>query len=368
MRTITIVVAVLLLVCTAAAAQSTLTWTVLADFQGTKNPSQPRSIRGLALTSDDSAIYAGFIQGTSSSAIRYVDTADGDLLGGCTTYVQPKGIATDDRGNFYATLSDPAGKKVQKFAIFNPSVDSLIGQDIPPSRQFSCAATSVNAQLAGISVSKQGNQYYLYIAHNKGVATIERWNVTDRDNPFLDTSWATGGILNLKNLFGANAYVAGIEVASDGTIYAAGGVQSNTSYGDSVFKIGSDLTTVSSASILGAMDVALYGGNVYVTQYLSSNSAIGVFSQSNLSLVDTLYTGIAHPYSLDADNGYSGIDIDALGRIYVADQIYDVRSSNTLCDRILVSSAQATAVPEPMSIVLGIMGVASIAGYRRFRK
>src|SRR4029079_13547173 len=100
---------------------------------------------------------------------------------------------------------------------------------------------------------------------------IERWDVTNTASPTLDTSWATSGVLDLKVLSGStNAFANGLEIASDGTIYVAGGIL-GTGRGDTVFKIsssGSSLTQ--NTSVSGAMDLALYNGNVYVTQYLSN--------------------------------------------------------------------------------------------------
>src|SRR4051794_25368442 len=55
---------------------TTLNAVVQADFFGTRDTSsQPRSLRGLALSGDDLHIYGGFIQGTTSAAIREVSAS-----------------------------------------------------------------------------------------------------------------------------------------------------------------------------------------------------------------------------------------------------------------------------------------------------
>src|SRR3954462_3841960 len=59
-----------------ATASAAPTWQVQSDYRGTRDVvSQPRSLRGLALAPDDLQIYGGFIQGSTSSAIREVSTA-----------------------------------------------------------------------------------------------------------------------------------------------------------------------------------------------------------------------------------------------------------------------------------------------------
>src|SRR5687767_8621783 len=53
----------------------TVTWQVQSDYFGTQDGvSQARSLRGLALSADDQHLYGGFIQGTTSSAIRMVSS------------------------------------------------------------------------------------------------------------------------------------------------------------------------------------------------------------------------------------------------------------------------------------------------------
>src|SRR4051812_42182117 len=56
------------------------TWSVLPDFTGPVTPtSQIRSMRGLALSGDDAKLYAGFIQGSTSSGVRKIDSLAGTV-------------------------------------------------------------------------------------------------------------------------------------------------------------------------------------------------------------------------------------------------------------------------------------------------
>ena len=351
---------------TATAIATSLPVTVLSDFAGTVNiVSQARSLRGLSISPDNSTLYAGFIAGTSSAGIRTVDSSTGLYSSPVSTvngsFYQAKGVTVDDRGNVYATLNASAGAKTQEFRDYT---SALTNQTVSPTNAITTAA---NTQLAGASVAHIGDHYYLYLSHNKTGGQIERYNVDNPAVPFLDTTWATSGVLDLKVLTSnANAFVNGLEVTSDGTIYATGGLLS-TGRGDTVFEIASNLTTwTDNTSVSGAMDLALYGGKVYVTQYLSTSSAIAVLDGTTLSLLDTLNPTITHTYLGDGDNGYSGIAIDPTGRLYLADQIYDnttVSGQNTLYDRILVAQ-----VPEPSTLVLVTCGLFALVAVRLRRR
>ncbi len=313
-------------------------WSLQSDFRGTRDGiSQPRSLRGLALSRDGGTVYCGFIQGTTSAALRQITSAP--IAGVITNHSpliqaqasilkQAKGVATDDRGYVYATLNPFVSSTVLHFGIYSSDLATRVA-----------LATSNGpgaSQLSGISVQKLGGLYYAYVAHNRGAATIERWNVTNVAAPVLDTTWANTGVLDLA-AYAVGAYCNGLEAAADGTLYAAGGVEDDT-LGDALFKIAPDGSRIQYVPVEGAMDVALFQDKVYVTQYLSVFSGISILNQSDLTAAGNLATGFPHAYA-DDDSGYSGIDIDSGGRLFVADQIYQLDPPDrTHYDRILVSS------------------------------
>jgi hypothetical protein len=374
-----------------------VTWQVQSDFFGTRDAvSEPRSLRGLALSADGQDLYAGFIQGTTSAQIREVSSGvnaslignDGGsptnsyganapyttgLVAKVTTFNQPKGVATDDRGNVYATLNTGSNATSMGWVIYNSTLSAQVA-----------SATSTDgtaSQLSGIATAKLGGNYYVYVGWKNG--QIERWNVNDASSPVLDTSWGASGKISLKTI-NVNAYLNGLTVETDGTIYVAGGLQGTTSFGDSLIKIpaaaaaAADLSTASHVDVKGgadglggfaAMDVALYGGQVYVTEYLQTNSTIAVFNESDLTSAGTITppdTTLAGPsgkvsaYNSDGgtDSGFSGIDISSDGKIYVAEQLYNfvpaagsytppggvaMTGTRIYFDRVLVSSAIGTA-------------------------
>lgn len=336
------------------------TWQVQSDYFGTRDGvSQARSLRGLALTSDGESVYGGFIQGTSSWGIRKVD-ADVLAIPGTDTVIfgntgnaafgtnpqytggttgtfqgwrptgsgnQPKGVATDNRGFVYATTNN----STTAVLIYNSSLASNV------------ASIVGNATPSGIAIHQVDSTYYAYISRNNGA--IERWNVTDPSAPTFDNTWGVNGYANLRSVW-ADAYVQGLEVDRDGTVYAAGGslptaAQTGVNrHGDTVFKIPADGRVRNSVlepievfatktSVSGAMDVAIFLNKVYVTKYLGNSSAIAVLNKTDLSSAGAdLTTGFARTNS-DTDNGYSGIDVSYDGRLYVADQLYNIIPSTS---------------------------------------
>jgi len=338
-----------------------------------------RSLRGLALSSDGSVVYGGYIQGTGAGTqqvIGYNATTGAQTSAtGQTIYGQPKGVATDDRGNVYMTLNSATNANTQPSAIYNAALDARL------STFTSTLGAGQQAQESGVDVVNIGGNYYEYIAFNKGNGTfsgVERINVNDPTNPFVDTTFGTNGFLNLKALTGnALAFVNGITVTSDGTIYAAGGLTAGTganTYGDSLIRISSDLSSYSTVGVAGAMDVALYGGNAYVTQYGyhiagSDNYSIAVVDLSSFTQTDTLTpTGIpARSSSTGTDSGLSGIAISSTGMLYVADQLAVGTGASNAGDRILMTQL-TTAVPEPSSVALMGLGAVVLAGCRLGRR
>jgi hypothetical protein len=361
-------------------AHAQLSWQIQSDYFGTRDTiSQPRSLRGLALSADNANLYGGFIQGAGTSAsIREVATnAPGQIIGNepapyganppytngliarVTVANQPKGVAVDSRGYVCATLNSGSAANNQTWAIYNSNLTAQVG-----------AYTSVAAaasQLAGICARKLGAHSYVYVARNGASAQIERWNITNPGAAALDTSWGGGtGKINLKTVW-VDAYCNGLETDTDGTLYVAGGTNAATR-GDSVFKVSSaagasgELSSVAHASVPGAMDVALFQNRLYVTQYLTNSSSIAVLNKSDLSFVQTLVTDPRGNYNSDAgaDAGYSGIDISQDGRIYVVEQCYNyvkttgsytppggvpMTGTRIYFDRILVSSRLPDLVP-----------------------
>ena len=318
------------------AAHANPSWSVLT----TQTDATVNSLRGLAVSWDGSIVYGGYIQTSGNREIRAYDSVSGSLLYSTSTGLgayQPKGIATDDRGYVFASATSstfPLGQ----FRIYNSDLSSLL---------FSSGNT-IASQIGGIATWKSGTSYYLYIAYEDAARTISRFNVTNVNAPFLDTTFGTAGSYNVAGAGVLN----GINVAADGTIYQA------SRNADQLFRISSDLTSSIFTTVNRAMDSAYFDGRVYVTQYSGQTSAIAVLDATTLGFIQTLTTGIPRGTA----EGYSGIDIGPDGRIFVADQLF--QSSGTRSDRILVS----TPIPEPAFFQMGALAAMSGLGLLRLRR
>jgi hypothetical protein len=324
-----------LLAVTHSATAATLTWTTARDTaSGTTN--QLRSVAASDQPGNNS-IYTGYIQTSLNRRLDRLDSSNPYSV--LNTHPsggdQPKGIATDDRGNVFVANrgSSTTSSRIQSFS-----------STLTPNSTTS-ATTPV---IGGLAIQKSGATYYAYAVY-EGAGLIQRYDVTNPAAMSLDVSFGTGGSYNIP---GASD-LRGVEVGADGSLFVA-------SRGDGdVYRVSSDLSTVVSFPLNRAMDVALYGGNIYATSYDGVNSFIRVINASNMAFVEdiAITTLDGNPYSRGASEGFSGIDIDAAGTIWLADQHYG--STGGTQDRLLV--ATGLAVPEPGSLALSGLAIALFA-------
>ncbi len=330
-KLIPIVMAVLLL--SLGIAAQALTWETAVDHASTLT-NQMRSLALAQQTGNDS-VYFGYIQKTGGyrDVVR-VSTVDPytqlNTRGGSND--QPKSIATDDRGYVYVGNRLSGGNSGSLF-VHNATLGAAFSSVSVPDYFF-----------GGIATYRSGSDYFVY-ASSETSGRINRYNVNDPTNMILDTSFGVNGTYTLA---GGSGILRGLTVANDGSIFV-------TSRDDSkLYKISADLAAVSSADVTGAMDVALYGGNAYVTSYNGADSKIAVFSTSSIGFVEdiTISTLDANAYTRGTAAGWGGIDIGADGRIWITDQAYG--STSVIQDRLLVSSAlpgAPQAVPEPATLL-----------------
>lgn len=325
-----------------AASAAPLTWTTVVDHAV---PSSTNQLRSVALSNDENSIYIGYIQ-TTGGGRRVYQHDTSSPYGLLNTHVsgndQPKAIATDDRGNVFVgnRISGNADSFIQSFSSSLSSISST------------SAASPV---IGGLAVHRIGNDYYAYAAY-EGSGLIQRYNITNPLAMTLDTSFGTGGSFNISG----GTDLRGIEIASDGTIYVA------SRDANRVWKVSSDLSSASFVTLNRAMDVAIYGNKLYATSYTGANSLIRSYNLSDLSFVEniTISTLDGNPYTRGTAEGWSGIDIDSSGNIWLVDQQYSGSSTSTQ-DRLLLGAS--LAVPEPGTVALAGLAAFGFAGMRRRR-
>ena len=336
-------VCVALLTSASTAIGASLVWTTVVDHAV---PSSTNQLRSIALSNDESSVYIGYIQTSGNRRVDRHDTSSPYLMlnSHASAGDQPKAIATDDRGNVFV-----ANRNSGNTNSFIQAFDSAL-------TPISSSGTA-SPVVGGLAIQKSGSDYYAYATYEAN-GLIQRYNVTNTGAMTLDASFGTGGSFNIPGSVAATD-LRGIEVGSDGSLYT---VSRN---GNTVYKISADLSAVTTHSITRPMDVAIFGGHLYVTSYNGTNSLIRALSLSSLSFVEdiTISTLDGNPYSRGTSEGWSGIDIDSAGNIWLIDQQYSGSSTNTR-DRLIIG--KSLVVPEPSVIghvALSVIG--AISGFRR---
>ena len=334
-----IVIAALLGIVGSAAAQAPL-FSLAYDNPTPNSTNQMRSL-AVARNAGNESVYFGFIQGSGFRDVRRHDwNSPYGLLNSRTPASggdQPKAIATDDRGNVYVA-NRLSGTNIASIKTHDSALNEIAS--------FGTGSTN---DFGGIAWHKSGGTNYLYISREGGGA-IQRFNADDPTNIALDPTFGVAGTFTVPGA----TNLRGIEVASDGTIYVA------SRNDGSLFKVSADLTTTSTLAISRAFDVALFQDKAYVTSYDTDASKISVIDLGTFA-VDEEWTNADIGFLRSGSReGYAGIDIDSLGRIWLVDENYLGSGSNT-ADRLLVSAP----IPTPASAAL--LGFAGIAAARRRR-
>jgi hypothetical protein len=326
--------------------KAAISWATAYD-QTSSTTNQLRAI-AVAKQAGNDSIYGGFIQTTGGfrDVHRFSTNSPYTLLnsrdGAAGSNDQPKAIATDDAGNVFVG-NRISGGNLAKITAHNASLGAGADTSVDPD------------QFGGLATVTIAGQYYLY-ASREASKEIRRYtyNPATPGTIALDGSFGAGGIFTMSTP--VSGILRGLEVTPDGTIHVASRDDGK------IYRISADLTTELSAAVPRAMDVDVYNGEIYVSSYNGTSSLIRVLNAQTLVPREdlTITTLDANPYSRGALEGFSGIDIDSTGRIWLGDQSY--QASGTVKDRLLVSSA---AVPEPAAALSVVASVCVLLRRRR---
>lgn len=304
------------------------------------------SLRGLA-AAQDGTLYYGHIQNAydgvlPGGTLNIVHcTPSGSIINYITVSAQPKALAADDRGYVYAGAGGSVNVYPGNLASLTKSI-----------------AVSGATAIEGLTIDKEGANYFLY-ASNRSTGKVARYDITDIDNPVLDTLWAAGGIYTLPT-----TDLRGVAVDHDGNIWVADKAN------DLVYKIAADGLSYTSAIVDNPMDIAICPIYAYITCQEGNQSTVEQLLMSDMSFQQSLYnpmvnTGYANHY------GFGGVDIIG-GKLYLTDE--DSWRIDGLTgygdpltsygDRIFSIDIPSCAVPEPGTIAMILVGLG--AGFARF--
>ena len=288
------------------------------------------TMRGFTVSPDGKYAFGGFLNG-STQAVNMFDLETAVPIGvythdqpnGKRSY--PKGLAVDDRGYLYVGLAYNTNYGSADFAVVKyddkgemteVSYTNLITDGTPGDSK------SPKMGVNGAAVKKIGNNYYAYFVVNYDIDHLYRFDVTDPAKPVLDTSFGTGGHVDLAAKFsipnGKDASY--LDIADDGTIYLCAATSS-----DCMLVISADGNTLlDSVNIPKAYSVCLTDDYIYVTSS-SGPSAVNVLDRFTLKQIATIK---AH----EGANNYVYVT-EVNGVLYVADQ----SASSAGYDNILVA-------------------------------
>jgi len=219
---------------------------------------EPRDNRGLALSPDGRYLYAGYNNGPE---VRKIDLLESDYIDASVasrTDIRGKSIDVDDVGRVY--LGEGSTIKV-----FDADLTTQL---------FSIATTKCE----GVTVRRESGTLALY-GTDRTDATLTRWELAEDGAGILSATQA--GLDGDGQIVVAGAQnLRGLAVDDAGRIWMA------DISADKVFRVDGDGGGLASVDVISAIDVGLYGGGVFISQY--EQRAMTVLDASDFSLIDVM--------------------------------------------------------------------------------
>ncbi len=270
-------------------------------------------LRAFAVDPNGKYYYGGLLNGGTPTVYQF-DAKTGSEI--CTYQFDPaedpgayiKAIAADDRGYVYMGVANKANDGAVYFAICKE--DGL--EEVKWVKIELAGKVGVN----GACVSRVGDEYFLYFITNYDTDRLYSYNVTDVNNPILNTNFGTDGVkegtgyLDLTAAFGMQD-ANNIAIDSMGCIYICA-TTGKGSKGDTVFKTNETGTGIMrEVEISECFGVCFVGGYVAVCTYEGADSKLHILDSTDLSIVKTI----------GYDNANNFTQLGLIGnKLYMADQ------------------------------------------------
>ncbi len=278
-----------------------------------QNTLEAYQLRAFAVDPNGKYYYGGLLQGPAPTVYQF-DAKTGAEV--CTYQFDPaedpgayiKAIAADDRGYVYMGVANKANDGAVYFAICKEN--GL--EEVKWVKIDLAGKVGVN----GACVNRVGDEYFLYFITNYDTDRLYSYNVTDVNNPVLNTNFGSDGVkegtgyLDLTAAFGMQD-ANNIAIDSMGCIYICA-TTGKGSKGDTVFKTNENGTGIMrDVEISECFGVCFVGGYVAVCTYEGADSKLHILDSTDLSIVKTI----------GYDNANNFTQLGLIGnKLYMADQ------------------------------------------------
>lgn len=312
---------------------------------GVNQADRPRDMRGLELSFDRNYLYAGYNNPSSGFEVRRLDlsqTGNASFVNRVAG-LRGKSIATDDRGRVY--LAEGNAIEVRS-ADLSTSLGTYAGV----------------TKSEGIAVVREAGGDLVLYASDRTDGTLTRYVLTEGTGDTVTAFTADAGFgPNGDGTVVLGSDLRGVTVDADGRIWVAGRGT------DTVYRVSADGLTVATVAASNPFDVAAFDGTVLVS--LENALEIAVLNQGTLAPLASNLTIPFGALGLGALGSLAGIAVDPLLGLFVANEsgqtspaFPDGTDDN---DPILFGAffdppVSATGVPEPATLALVLLGVASL--------
>ena len=277
--------------------------------QGTLDALQ---LRAFAVDPNGKYYYGGLLNGGTPTVYQF-DAATGAEVCTYTFDEDPgayiKAIAADDRGYVYMGVANAANNGAVYFAICDQNGLSEI--------KWVMIEIEGKVGVNGATIRRDGDKYYLYFVTNYDTDRIYSYDVTDVNNPVLNTNFGSDGFttgtgyLDLTSAFGMQD-ANNICIDESGYLYMCA-TTGKGSKGDTVFRINPEGTgIVATAEVSECFGVCIIGqGYLATCTYEGADSKVHILNQQDLTPVTVV----------GYDNANNFCQLGMIGnKLYMADQ------------------------------------------------